>query len=468
MQARFFTVRKRRNSTKRGTGGATYDIILKEGCSVINPVIMLKWTGSGSPTAYNGMFCEAWDRYYWIDNWTYTDRQWVASCSVDVLASYKETIGLSSKLILRAASDQNYHVLDSKYPAITPPTIIKHAIVLEGWAPQSPTAYDTGTFVVGLVGQGNTFASGGIVYVQMSRAEFETMISNAFARSLLEWNSMQPTSDFGDALKAFGQNLLKSVSNPFDYINSVRWFPFAFNTSGSGTVKLGRIDTGATAHTISAPLISTNAFISWTDSDLWDWEKIEPFCYYRLVMPPFGTFMLDSREIGLSGGADIFVWTDAISGQATLQVTPAVGTDTVVLGTAQIGIPIAIAGIQNDLSNLVTTASSVAQAASGIPTAVTGALDGILSAVGGGWSHVVSGGAGGGLAAVTDDKALYRIKYSHTPLDPDELGNPLCQIDTINSYTGFVQCASGDIEILGTAGEADQISAFLTGGFFYE
>lgn len=472
--ATFYTFSKRHNSTKQPTGGSSYTILLKDACSVSNPTIAIKWPGSGDPTAYNMCYIPTFGRYYWIDNWTYTDRQWIASCSVDVLASFKTDIGNASKYVLRSASEKNVHVLDNRYPAITPPTTTFYPIEPQGWVAPGYTAYSAGSFIVGIVGQGNTFASGGIVYVQMTPTEFEKMISNCFIISYNEWASMGATSDFGTALKLFGQNLLKSVNNPFDYINSVRWFPFSFLTSGSGTVELGRINTGAVASPLTYPVLATNDHITLAvDTDEFDWEKIEPYCTYHAVFPPFGTFMLDSRQVFSAGTVDFFVWNDAVSGLANLQITAGL-SDTLAMASAQVGVPIEIGGIQADMISSIGAGASIAQAAAAAASGgvsiglASAAVSSMASAVGDGWFDVKSSGSAGGVSAVTADRGLYVTKYAHTPLDPDELGYPLCEVKTLNTLTGFVQCADGELDTAARPEEYIQIQNFLTGGFFYE
>lgn len=475
MNATFYTFSKRHNSTKQPTGGSSYTILLKDACSVSNPTIALKWPGSGDPTAFNMCYIQTFGRYYWIDNWTYSERQWIASCSVDVLASFKDDIGSASKYVLRSASDKNVHVLDTIYPALTPPTVTKYSVSLQDWAESGYTSYANGSFVVGIVGEGNTFASGGIVYVQMTPAQFETMITNCFIVSYNEWASMGATSDFGTALKLFGQNLLKSVNNPFNYINSVKWFPFSFITGSAAVVHLGRINTTAGCNPLTYPVLATNAHITFAaDTDEFDWEKIEPYCTYRAVIPPFGSFMLDSRQVGLGGGADIFVWTDAISGMANMQITANGSTETLVMASAQVGVPIEIGGIQADMISSIGAGAAVAQAAA---AAVSGglslglassALASVASAVGDGWFDVKQSGCAGGLACVTDDKAIFVTKYQHAPQDPTEMGYPLCDIKTISSLSGYVQCADGELETAARPDEYRQIQQFLTGGFFYE
>ena len=132
MNVVFATVSKKVNSTLRFTGGTTYDCILKDGCSVVRPRISLKWTGSGAPTAYNVAYIADFGRYYFIDDWTFADRQWSASMHSDVLASAKGQIGSASKLIVRSATKFDNAVSDSLYPSKT--NALTYAVNLSGLA----------------------------------------------------------------------------------------------------------------------------------------------------------------------------------------------------------------------------------------------------------------------------------------------------------------------------------------------
>lgn len=117
MNVNFYTFTKRINSTAQPSGGTSYSCILKEPTSVAAPEIALIWNGSSNPTAYNYAYIADFRRYYWVNNWTYKDRQWVARLAVDPLASFKSEIGASAKYVLRAASDYDPEAIDTLYPA---------------------------------------------------------------------------------------------------------------------------------------------------------------------------------------------------------------------------------------------------------------------------------------------------------------------------------------------------------------
>lgn len=80
------------------------------------------------------------------------------------------------------------------------------------------------------------------------------------------------------------------------------------------------------------------------------------------------------------------------------------------------------------------------------------------------------------LGGTTSDNVPYhpqglylKITYFEV-VEPDnaENGRPLMQFRTINTLTGYVECANGDHNIAALSVEKDAISSYLTGGFFYE
>ena len=47
-------------------------------------------------------------------------------------------------------------------------------------------------------------------------------------------------------------------------------------------------------------------------------------------------------------------------------------------------------------------------------------------------------------------------------------GRPLCEVRTINTLSGFILCAEGDVEISCLDEERNMIKKYLTSGFFWE
>lgn len=480
MNVEFFTISKRHNSTKQPTGGATKSCKLKAGCGVLRPAISLQWPGSGSPTAYNYCQISDFNRYYWINEWIYEDRQWTATCTVDALATYKTEIGTSRHYVLRSSSEVNLYAIDGKYGAIMPPINSKYPITLDNWAATAQDPYGTGYFVVSLVKEGSNTLAGGLGYYIFTLSEFNSLISQCFTHNVTQWLGMGSESDLGLALKEFGLNIVKTVSDPINFINSAKWFPCAFaHSTNQVQVGVGPISTTASAYVLQNPIAACECNIDLPGPESFEpylWQRIEPFRSYTLVIPPFGTYSLDAREVLQGDGIYIKILVDAISGIGSLQVTPrnASSDKVLVAATGQVGIPIEIAGANLNggavLGAAASTIGAIAAAKSGggLAGAAT-SLGSLASAAGQGFYDVANVGTSGGMAPVVDNKCLFVTKYKSVKLAPNELGYPLSEEKVLNTLSGFILCADDEITLTGaTPEEYQMVGEALTGGFFYE
>ena len=79
-------------------------------------------------------------------------------------------------------------------------------------------------------------------------------------------------------------------------------------------------------------------------------------------------------------------------------------------------------------------------------------------------------GSTGSLLQYFDNQNIYLAMRYQELVDENlaEIGRPLCQTKVINTLSGFIVCDKADCIINGTSEEADQINAYLNGGFFYE
>ena len=100
MTAEFWAFSKKRNSTKQptsGSGTSYTNIQLKEATSILHPVIVLSVAGMTVPTVapvntFTYCYIAKFNRYYFVDDWTYNEGKWEASLTIDVLASHKTEI----------------------------------------------------------------------------------------------------------------------------------------------------------------------------------------------------------------------------------------------------------------------------------------------------------------------------------------------------------------------------------------
>lgn len=480
MNVTLYNFSKRRNSTAQPTGGTSYTCVLKEGTSTSRPEIMIKWNGSTSPVANNYAHIGEFNRYYWINSWTYEDRCWIASCSVDVLATYKTAIGGSTKYVLRSYSAFDAYAPENKYPLLEPPTISNWGCVGLAWA----NTFDGGRFVVGVVGQGNTFNAAGVGYVVLDSTGLQQLISACFTKSMEVWTNtttLGPT--IGEVMNKYGENLEKSLANPIQFINSICWVPFTPSTSGTTSIWLGNINTGISGAKLSSP-VHTQTFTAscnqW-NSGTYAWPNLEPFMRFVLHIPPFPDVDIPAElmlpnPLSLLGTGSISgdVYTDVTNGLALLSISDS-GGHGILSASAQLGVMINLAGSSVDYAGQIKAAASTVQ--SGLSAlinpagAIAGVTSGIIGFAEASQPKATTGGYSGGLAALKAfyyDGSLIQYQYKVPELAGDEVGYPLLKNKQINTLSGYVLCADGEVNCNANEDEHSQLENFLTGGFFYE
>ena len=481
MNVDFYTFSKRINSTAQPTGGASYSCVLKSVSSVTAPRISLVWGGTGNPSAYNYAYISDYGRYYWVNNWTFSDRQWSADLSVDVLATYKTEIGSATKYVLRAASSYNAHVLDNMYPAKS--TAHYGAVDVQAFANPAWANYGAGggRIVVTVIGKDNQQVTGNAVMFSLTGTEFQDVLAQALD-AMYNGAENLATAAYSetDTSKALAQ-LIRIPSRFFSdltqYIKGVMWYPFDFTGTAGEAIYLGVYHVGA-GKLITTPVQVDNvdidvSSIPGTGRD--DWEEIAPFATYTLEAWPWGSIDIDSIDVLNSSAIRCIIKTDALSGLSRLTVFAVKGTETprlIAARTAQIGVSIPFGGTSPNYAGAITGMMSVAATAAAYSSGNVGgaALAGSIgnAVMASAPSGYASGTSGGGAGLQGGQVVLYKRLLDHTDLDPTEIGKPLCEMKTLSTLSGYIQCRDGDISAPGTASELAQLESYLTGGFFYE
>lgn len=475
MTVDFYTFSKRINSTARPTGGASYSCVLKTASSVMRPVIALNWAGGGSPAAYNYAYIADYGRYYWVNNWTYADRQWVADLSVDVLATYKTEIGAANKYVLRAASDYTPNAVDTMWPALMDYT---DAGTLSGTAMGWDSyGYGAGTFVVTVVGKGNaTPTDCAVAMYLLSGKDVQDLITNQLNAIDGAYNT-SPSNDIFEAIQKLLMLPFRFTSDLSQYIRNIMWFPFTFAVDTSSPIYLGLFQCLSTALPVANPLktfTSTIDVSGFPAPGADPWEYMAPFGVYCLELQPFGIIPLDSSDVVDADTITCVVRVDAVSGLGLLTVTATKGLEyvrTIAARTAQVGVAVPYGGTAPNYAGAIAGAATVAATAAAYASgdASGGALmASIGSAVAASTPNGYSAGSSGGGAAVIGAVSLHYKVFDHSDVDVTEAGRPLCMVKTLNTLSGYVLCRDGDISASGTADELKQVESYLTGGFFYE
>ena len=479
-------ITKRVNSTKNSTSFTSYQGTLKEACNVLSPAIEFDF-GNAPPTGYNYMYIPDFRRFYWV-TWEFTgSAHWTAHGKVDVLASAKAEIGTSSKYILRAASEEDENIIDTKYPALITGSSDSSA--------QNPTDFVSnpateGTYIIGVVGDFSIPYSGktGITYYAMDAGVFQDLMNYIFTDHSMPTSRDWMNFNFDIDFTSTRQNLpWKLMVNPLQYITTALWLPFTGVSYGA----VSPISFAWFTTTVSAPIVSNaiKYFIYNVDcSNLFNapskkkWEFYEPWSEYYINIPFFGMQKITAADIvgyGASGySLGIEYKVDVRTGAAICRITGAKGAVCKLSG--QIGASLALGGAKKDYGALIGGVASTISgavstgmlAASGNPQAVMSGLETIRNGVNTALTTcqpvVSTCGSAGGVADVGDAIFVYRKSMDCAEKNPAEFGAPLCKMKTIASLSGFVQCADGDIESSLTDGEQLEIARYLTEGFFYE
>ena len=309
-----YTFSKYANSTEQPSGaGTSFDCVLKDTSGVINPTIALKLDMSFNVSAYNYAYIPDFERYYFVREWTWERGLWVASLDVDVLATYKAQIGVSTQYVLRSSLASNGKILDTIYPTTSDITHQRVAVELP-WK----IHLEDGYYVVGIIGDANN-TLGAVNYYAFTQSEM-----NAFNKALMasaDWLNV-PTEEIST-------ELLKALYNPYQYVVSALWFPRVIPLTEapavasinfgwwSITVKCRKLKATATSFSGSInipkhPQAATRG----------EYLNLSPYSKYTLNFTPFGSFPLDTTKLSGTSILNYTVLIDYISGTGRLNIAP--------------------------------------------------------------------------------------------------------------------------------------------------
>lgn len=456
IEIKFYTFNKNPNSTKQPTDtGKSFSCNLIEPTSLTAPDIVL--TISANPAVYNYAHIPAFSRYYFVNEWTYSNGRWIASLIVDTLASYKNYIGVSRQYVLRSSAKYDTNIIDTFYPTKNDTYVTQEngAELGSGNANPFTSILTDGSYIVGII-NGDTNAVGCVSYYSFTNVQFRTLCDKLMGTSDWMYNGIEE----------IGEELTKVIFNPFQYIASCVWLPI--NVGGSNTtVKYGWWDLGVGARKVSGSLIATSMSFSIPKHPQQDRGKYlngAPFARHFLDWPCFGRIALDANVLKDFNTivADVFI--DPVSGIGTLRIAP--GAIPIYTQQTQIGVPIQISQMASDYAG---TAGNIA---SGVASALKFDIGGVFQSIGNAVESAMptlsTTGKNGSASAFAFSPVLCSEFYTVVDDDVEHRGKPLCEDVVISSIPGFIVCADSELEAPCTAHELDTIKNHLNGGFYYE
>lgn len=491
MQIKIYTgFEKKKNSTKQpdvSTTALTLTGTLKEPCSVMNPVFKIKrLANDASPSYYNYAYIDDFDRYYFITDWRWVEPYWEASLSVDVLASYRTKIGTLSEYVLRTDNNTSGgfdgDITDTLYPATTDFQTDHLALGNTDFV----LSISSGCYVIGIISNNNTNSVGAISYYVMDSSEFNELkrklLSNANLGVMDLMSGGTWTSD------DMSMEIFKTMYNPFQYIASCMWFPFTkSNFSGSAvtTIPVGWWSYSLSGKEIYAQVLQFRNCETCvipahpqaaTRGNYLNFAPYTKMCLYGR----FGTTPIDPSLTKAGWTISITYNVDVITGQAKAFIVTYDDTlpnpDTVVLADRMfgIGVPIQLAQVGVDyLGEAVAAVDTVANTVSSamrldVAGAASSAAHGIYNTLQAAMPQMSTSGSNGSFLS---PYLVTHAQFHHYLITDENIthyGRPLCQHKTINTLSGYVLCADGEIDISCLEQERDMIAGFLTSGFFWE
>ena len=467
MEVVLYTYTKRENSTALPNSGTNFNCNLKADCSIISPRITIQTRNN--PTGFNYAYIISFGRYYFISDWVYSPGYWEAYLKIDVLASWRSDILNSTQYVLRSASNSDSHVIDTIYPAKS--GAVKTAEVsssFTGW-PNNITASVEGTYVVGIVAPQPWLSEivnpYGIQYVAMTSANFTKLM-----------NKLLSVESYGSWL----DDAKKAAFNPFQFIVSVKWFPFDIGrnplAAEQTSLNLGWYTfTGVTSY-----LPYANPRFSSTLGELSPHPQSERGEYlnkapYRTVycsLPGYGTIVLSTDS--WRGETAVNCDVDIITGAARYYIINN-GIQIASVDT-EIGVNIPIAQISTNIFGGVSSGVGIAAnlaanlAAGNYLGAVAGTAVGVGNAIETVAPQAQSKGTPGTRAILLNNPMikLWAIDLLVVDEDNEDRGRPLCKKVVLSTLSGYTLVADADIKLSGTASEQTMIKNFMEGGFFLE
>ena len=472
MNVEFWHFNKKKNSTKQpttGTGTSYSTFELKDNCSILNPVILLRVAGMPVPSVapvntFTYCYIPKFARYYFVEDWVYTSGMWEGHLTIDVLASHKAEIGVTSAYIERSASAYDGNIIDNLFPANTDFSISTVSLA----SPYNAIAPSGGMYIVGIVNSaGNT--AGAITYYAMTQSDLADLLSYMYGNNI--WTT--------SGITEISEGLFKSMFNPIQYIVSCMWLPFthdSFTSQGKVPVYLGYYSTNIYAYQVTYLFQKTHITGTLTAhpqaSTRGNYLNFAPYTDVTLYIPPFGSIPVDTSF--LKAGMKLYapLWIDHITGECTIRIAfcptaDQIETNVCTERSSKLGVPIQLAQVMADYSHTIQTMQS--GFSGGIGGIIAGAIGAtVQSALDAKFPSVSTSGTNGSF--IIPHLPCYAVLHHMKIVDGDntDLGRPLMDVRTINTLSGYIKCGEAHFSSPCFASERELVENYMKNGFFYE
>lgn len=407
----FYHNNKKINSTQLPTaqvGDFGCEVEFKDVTNLYTPSVILSvdrfkdGTKIKNPMEFNYCYIPDFGRYYFVRSWSWILGRWECSLEIDVLATFKAQIGDTTTYVLRAASNYDPDIVDTKYPtkaedAKSPYQVKTYSDVNSPWNTNIYNApISDGCFVISVVNN-DSGAIGAVSHYALAPRVMAELMNKLYSSP--NWMNITDGN--------ISQDLQKMLINPMQYITNCMWMPCGYDTTsgvGISTIPYGwwsvQLSSGV-AYRVDVSHIKRRIDMTFSTAkhpqyDAYKhWLQLSPYTTCALYLPPFGFIPLDTSKLYGATHIDCSMEIDLITGRGVLNVSShkteggtTVNGGIIYNALGQIGVPVSIAQMSVDFSRLSSASTYIG--AAGIALA-TGGLQNALSAAASKVGDVLSG-----------------------------------------------------------------------------
>ena len=501
---------KKPNSTALPTGsGSRYECVMKTVSSLLSPVIDIADTKqTGTIPMFNYAYIADFDRYYFIDDVSWTQGIWSISMHVDVLGSFKDDIMNSRQYVLRSASSSNGYIPDTLYQTYIDSSGAYAVETLSNSVQRYDSAHSTwynvtyfnkrinnGAVCVGVV----SGTVNGVTHYIMPVATFRELLQKAFAVT---------PSDMTDV----SSGIANAIYDPMQYITYCRWFPvlpldanlgtmvqtvyiggysITFNAVDSFCYQMTGLGVEKYRFNIDLPMHP--------DAVTYPYTRLSPFSEYSLNFQPFGNIPLDTTKMMDASRLTVMWSVDFCTGQCILEIrSNAAHSGLIYTETADYGVPMPISALvldwkaglamsamtwlkstqegksktYTDYSKAFTDPDTGRTYAPAVTVNNTDLIDKAMDVVGSAMGNVVTKGSSGSFLSYNSGSPYIYLWYvKQAAHDNARYGSPLCQNVRLDTLSGFCLCSNATVTYSDKNPVSDEqisVAAYLNSGVYLE
>lgn len=453
MQAKFYYLNKRKNSTKKPADNselATYDIKLKTDCSSLNPTIEVRLPAGNNPYGWNYAFLSDFAKYYFIRDYRWnTNGYWEIDLKLDTLASHVVAIRASRYFIKFAETAYNKWIVDSRLQQLTSCTTHitsgnNRIFDLDAIADRN---------ILFFISEDANLSSGGAVQAFLvTQSDLKDVCHSLYTAGRTVWEDLQAQAGSASAC------LTKCIR-----------VPYSVPAGASLPIKLGNYDTQITGKPVLGRLLlpTVQVSIPWQTNDF-----RRSYHKFTLILPYVGAVPISASDILTDSMLEISVAIDILTGDVVYYVcheddalAPIASYKT---NCASV-IPISTyqSNTLSALSSIVTGASEIANG--NWVSGIAGAVNGVFNFLAAKSPSVV--GAQTGSPELMSTPTLI-TQYYPTSVSPTSISNsmglPYFAENTLEGFTGFVQTENAHVAVACLDAERDEIESLLNNGIYLE